>query len=57
MDKSLLNNIDYINNVFWLLEALIDIYVDAVDLYYIDQEIKQLVSELNMFQKLYFSNL
>ena len=39
-----MNNIDYINNVFWLQAALADIYVDAVDLYYIDLEIKQLVS-------------
>lgn len=43
MDKSLLNNIDYINNVFWLLNAVFDLYADLVDLYYIDLEIKKLV--------------
>lgn len=43
MEKDLLNNIDWINNVFWLLEAVIDFYCDLVDLYYIDQEIKSVV--------------
>ncbi len=44
MEKDLVNNIDWINNVFWLLEALIDIYCDAVDLYYIEQDILEVVS-------------
>lgn len=39
MDKQLVDFIDYWNNVFWLLEAVIDIYCDLVDLHYLNMEI------------------
>jgi hypothetical protein len=39
MDKSWVDFIDYWNNIYWLLEAVIDVYCDLVDVYYIDQEI------------------
>ena len=44
MDKAWVDFIDYWNNIYWLLEAMIDIYCDLVDLYYIDIDIKATVS-------------
>lgn len=39
MDKSLVDFIDYWNNIYWLIECLLDIYCDLVDLHYVDKEI------------------
>lgn len=44
MSKSWVDFIDYWNNIYWLVECLIDIYCDLCDYYYVDQEIKILVS-------------
>ena len=44
MDKSWVDFIDYQNNLYWLLECVIDLYCDLVDLYYIHQEILSIVS-------------
>ena len=44
MDKAWVDFIDYWNNIYWLLEAVIDIYCDLVDLYYLDIDIKATVS-------------
>lgn len=35
MDKQMVDFIDWWNNIFWLVEALIDIYCDWVDLQYL----------------------
>ncbi len=35
MDKELVNKLDYWNNVFWLLNALLDIYCDFSDFLYL----------------------
>lgn len=43
LEKSTVDSIDWWNNIFWLLEALIDIYCDCVDLYHVDLDIKQTV--------------
>ena len=32
-DKNFINNCDFINNVFWLLNAVFDLMCDLVDLY------------------------
>lgn len=47
LDKSWLDFIDYWNNIYWLLEAVIDIYCDLVDLYYLDLDIKATVRNHN----------
>ena len=39
MDKSWVDFIDYWNNIFWLLECVIDIYCDFIDLHHINVEI------------------
>jgi hypothetical protein len=44
MDKNLVSKIDYWNNVFWLLNAVLDIYCDLSDFMYLQNEIKILVS-------------
>ena len=41
MEKSTVDFIDWWNNVFWLLEAVLDIYCDLVDLHYVNLEIKE----------------
>ena len=46
MEKSTLDMIDWWNNIYWLVEALIDIYCDCVDLYHVDNEIKQTVTSI-----------
>ena len=48
MDKSWVDFIDYWNNIYWLLEAVIDIYCDLVDLYYLDLDIKATVRNPNI---------
>ena len=49
MEKSTLDMIDWWNNIYWLIEALIDIYCDCVDLYHVDNEIKQTVTTIMIF--------
>jgi hypothetical protein len=44
LDKTTINKIDYINNVFWLLNALFDLMCDLIEVYIINQEIDHLVS-------------
>ena len=46
--------IDYWNNIYWLLEAVIDIYCDLCDLYYLDLDIKATVRSPhpNLYNKL-----
>ncbi len=39
--------IDYWNNVFWLVECLLDIYCDLVDLHHIDLEMKKIKQALS----------
>ncbi len=44
MEKKTVDFIDWWNNILWLIECLIDIYCDVVDLYYVDKDIKDIVS-------------
>ena len=44
MDKALVDKIDYWNNVFWLLNAVLDIIADYFDLMHLLKEIKTVVS-------------
>lgn len=44
MDKQTVDFIDWWNNIFWLIEAVIDIYCDWVDLQYLIGEQKANVS-------------
>jgi peroxin-11C len=46
MDKVLVDKIDYWNNIFWLLNAVLDIIADYFDLVYILDEINKLVKFL-----------
>ena len=39
MDKPLLNSIDWWNNFFWLMNALLDMMCDIVELYHLQKEI------------------
>lgn len=43
MDKKLVDQIDYYNNIFWLLNAALDIICDFSDLMEIQKEIIALV--------------
>ena len=43
MDKALIDKIDFWNNIFWLLNSLLDMMCDIVDLYAIQKEIQTLV--------------
>ena len=43
-EKTFLNNMDYINNVFWLANSLLDIVVTLADMQHLQTEIKSLVS-------------
>lgn len=38
--KDAVDRIDYINNVFWLLGAIFDIFVDTVELQYVQKQIQ-----------------
>lgn len=46
-DKNFINNCDFINNVFWLLNALFDIMCDVVDLYHLQNEIQLLKQQMS----------
>jgi len=46
-DKSFINNCDFINNVFWLINSLLDIMCDIVDLYHIQHEIQTLKQQIS----------
>ena len=43
-DKKFIENCDYINNVFWLLNDLFDIACTLADMMHLQKEIKALVS-------------
>lgn len=43
-EKSFINNLDYINNVFWLLNSLLDIMCTVADTQHLQKEIKEKVS-------------
>ena len=43
-EKSFLSNMDYINNVFWLINSVLDIVVTIADLQHLQTTIKSLVS-------------
>ena len=49
MEKPLVDLSDWWNNILWLLECLLDIYCDVVDLYYLNIEIQDTVSDLSSF--------
>jgi Peroxisomal biogenesis factor 11 (PEX11) len=44
LDKSWVDFIDYWNNIYWLVECLLDIYCDLCDLYYLNKDIQNLVN-------------
>lgn len=46
MDKDTVNQIDYINNLFWLFNAVLDIICDLADFMYFQNEIKIIVSDV-----------
>lgn len=48
LDPITLDRIDYLNNIFWLMECVIDIFCDIVDLYYIQKEIQLIVIILGL---------
>ena len=39
-EKTFLSNVDYINNVFWLLNSIIDIVVTLADMQHLQNQIK-----------------
>jgi hypothetical protein len=43
MDKDLVSRIDYWNNIFWLINGLLDIYCDLADFLFLQKEIEALV--------------
>lgn len=43
-EKTYLSNMDYINNVFWLINSVLDIVVTVADINHIQSQIKTLVS-------------
>ena len=43
-DKQWLSKLDYINNVFWLINSVLDIVVTVADMQHIQNEIKKIVS-------------
>ena len=43
-DKQWLDKLDYINNVFWLMNSLLDIVITVVDMKHLESDISQLVS-------------
>ena len=45
-DKKFLENCDYINNLFWLLNSVLDLICDIVDLHAIQKDIQSLVLSL-----------
>ena len=42
--KSFMSKCEYINNIFWLINSVLDMMCDIVDLYYIQKEIQALVT-------------
>lgn len=42
--KSYLDRLDYINNIFWLMNSVFDVMVTLVDMKYLQDEIRELVS-------------
>lgn len=45
-EKTFLNNLDYINNVFWLANSVLDIVVTLADMQHLQTELKSLVKTL-----------
>ena len=43
MEKPLVSKIDWWNNVFWLMNSLLDMMCDLVDLYHLQKEIQAVV--------------
>ena len=46
-DKSFMSNCDWINNVFWLLNAVLDMMCDIVDLYHLQKEIQTVKQQIS----------
>lgn len=46
--------IDYWNNIFWLLECVIDIYCDLVDWSHLGQDIEILVNNIVVIHEVLF---
>lgn len=46
-DKAFLSNMDYINNVFWLINSVLDIVVTIADMQHLQTTIKSLVRKLS----------
>ena len=56
-DKAALSKLDYINNVFWLANSVLDIVCTIADMQHIQNEIKKIVSFSTFFESkinLYF---